>query len=369
MSANRVINFSPGPAKLPEEVMKKAQGEFVNFAGTGVSVMELSHRGAEFSKILNEAEQNLRELMQIPDNYDVIFLQGGASGQFSGIPLNLIGLKPGKTADYMVTGAWSAKAAKEAEKYGSVNLVFPKTKKYTTIPDKSEWTINPDASYLYYCSNETIHGVEFPYVPESYNDVPIVCDMSSSVLSHHIDVSKFGVIFAGAQKNIGPAGAVLLIIRKDLIGKALPGCPTVLDFKIQAGNNSCYNTPPTYSIYMIGLVFDWILKNGGLDVVQDRNLRKATCVYEAVDNSRGFYTSPVHPSCRSKMNVAVRIGGPDGDEALEKAFLDEAGKKGMIGLKGHRSVGGIRISLYNAISLEESLSLVEFMRDFQTRHQ
>lgn len=367
MATRKVINFAPGPAKLPEEVMKKAQEEFVNYANTGVGVMELSHRGGDFSRILNTAEENLRTLMTIPENYEVLFLQGGATGQFAGIPLNLIGLKPGKSADYMVTGAWSAKAAKEAEKYGNVNLVFPKSDQYTSIPEESEWKLNPEASYLYYCANETIHGVEFPNVPE-IKDVPVVCDMSSSMLSHKVDVTKFAVIYAGAQKNIGCAGVVLVIVRKDMIGHALPICPVVFDFKIQSGNNSCYNTPPTYSIYIMGLVFDWILKNGGLAYIEERNAQKAKAVYEVIDQSNGFYVSPIQRKCRSKMNVTLRIGGTKGDDELEKKFLDEAGKMGMLSLKGHRSVGGIRVSLYNAISLKEALFLVDFMKDFQKRH-
>lgn len=367
-STKKVINFSPGPAKLPELVLKQAEKELVNYGGTGVSVMELSHRGAEFSQILHNTESTLRELLNIPDNYKVLFLQGGANGQFAFIPLNLMQLKPSGSADYVVTGAWSAKAVKEAEKYGKVNLVFPNSTKYTDIPDPSTWNLNPDASYVHYCSNETIHGVQFPYIPET-NDVPIVCDMSSDILSRPFDITKFGMVYAGAQKNLGCAGVTVVIIREDLLGHALPACPTIFDYRTQAGNNSCFNTPPCYSIYIMGLVFEWIKCQGGLENMQNCNRTKSQSVYDVVDNSDGFYVSPVAAQCRSWMNIPLRIGGAEGDEALEKIFLEEAKKEGMIQLKGHRSVGGLRVSLYNAITVEEVNFLIEFMRKFQKEHQ
>lgn len=368
MASKKIMNFAPGPAKLPQAVLQQAQKELLSYRHSGVSVMEMSHRSSDFSKIINTAENSLRELLHIPDNYKVLFLQGGGSGQFAAVPLNLLGLKPGHTADYLVTGAWSAKAAKEAEKFGKVNHVWDKQNKYTDIPDKSTWNLNPDASYVYYCSNETIHGVEFHDIPET-GDVPLVADMSSNILTKQIDVSKFGLIFAGAQKNIGCAGVTLVIVREDLIGSALDICPTIFDYKIQAGNNSCYNTPPTYSIYIMSLVFDWIRKEGGAEAMSKQSYAKANLLYDMVDNSNGFFVSPVTERARSHMNIPLRIRSIDGDEELEKKFLDEAHRKGMIQLKGHRSVGGLRVSLYNAISLVETNFLVDFMREFQSRYE
>jgi len=367
MASEKIINFAPGPAKLPEKVLDQAQKELKQYGSTGVSVMEMSHRSADFTKIINNAESSLRQLLNIPNNYKVLFLQGGGNGQFAGVPLNLMGLREGKSADYIITGAWSAKAAKEAEKYGKVNLVFPKPEKYHGIPCQSTWTLNPEASYVHYCANETVHGVEFHDVPDT-NGVPLVVDMSSNILSRPVDVTKFGLIYAGAQKNIGCAGVTLVIIREDLLGHALPICPTIFDYKVQAGNNSCYNTPPTYSIYIMGLVFDWLKEQGGAETMAQRNFNKAKLVYDLVDASNGFYTSPVEKKSRSYMNAPLRIGGANGNEALEKKFLEEAAKKGMVQLKGHRSVGGLRISLYNAISIEEAQRLVSFMKEFQEQN-
>jgi len=369
MSAPRkIINFAAGPAKLPEPVMKQAQEELVCYKNTGISVMEMSHRSADFSKIINSTEASLRELMDIPDNYKVLFLQGGGTGQFAAVPLNLLGLKEACTADYIVTGSWSAKAAKEAEKYGKVNLVLPKTTKYTDIPDQSQWTLNPEASYVYYCANETVHGVEFQFIPET-NGVPLVCDMSSNILSRPVDVSKFGIIYGGAQKNIGCAGVTVVIVRDDLVGHAIKQCPSILDYKVQVGNNSLYNTPPTYGIYMMSLVFDWLKEHGGVHSMETRNLAKSSAVYSAIDKSDGFYHCPLAQHCRSRMNIPLRIGSAEGEEELEKLFLEEAQKRGMVQLKGHRSVGGIRVSLYNAISEEEAYTLVQFMQEFQQLHQ
>lgn len=361
-----VINFAAGPAKLPQQVLQKAQKEFANYEGCGVGVMEMSHRSAKFSKIINTAEADLRELMSIPDNYSVLFLQGGGNGQFAAVSMNLMNYKPAQSADYIVTGTWSAKAAAEAKKYGNVNIVHPKLTKYTEIPDKSTWELNPEASYVYYCANETVHGVEFPFVPET-NGVPVVADMSSNILSKHIDVSKFGLIFAGAQKNIGCAGVTVVIVRQDLIGHAFPYCPTILDYKIQNGNNSLYNTPPTYSIYIMGLVFQWMKENGGVPAIQEANTYKSSKLYNLVDTSKGFFHSPIDPAVRSTMNAPIRIKG--GDEELEKKFLTTATENGYLELKGHRSVGGLRVSLYNAITREEVDKLIEFMKDFQDKHQ
>jgi len=368
MNGESVVNFAAGPAKLPESVLEHAQKEFISYDRTGVSVMELSHRSADFNRIITKAEALVKELLEIPDNYKVMFLQGGGTGQFAAVPLNLMATRPAKTADYIVTGSWSAKAATEAEKYGGVNLVLPKTKKYTSIPEPSEWNLNPEASYVYYCENETVHGVEFQFVPET-NGVPLVCDMSSNFLTRPVDVSKFGVIVAGAQKNVGPAGVTVVIVRDDLIGFALSVCPSIFDYKIQAGNCSLYNTPPTYSIYMMGLVFNWIKEQGGLCQMSKNSKKKSTLLYNFVMSSDGFYNSPIHPACRSRVNVPLRIGSVEGDEDLEKAFLEQATAAGLVQLKGHRSVGGLRVSLYNAITVPEVERLLTFMRSFMNSNK
>jgi len=369
METQRVINFSAGPAKLPEQVLQTAQKELLNYRGVGISVMEMSHRSAEFSKIINDAEISLRSILDIPENYRVLFLQGGGTGQFAAIPMNLMNLRPGRRADYIVTGSWSAKAANEAEKYGKVHHVLPKTKSYKSIPDESMWDLSPDASYVYMCFNETVNGIEFQDIPDLPSDIPLVCDASSNFLSRRIDVSKFGLIYAGAQKNVGCAGVTVVIIRDDLVGHAIRECPTIYDYKQQVGMNSLYNTPPTYSIYIMGLVMEWIKSLGGLDVVEERNMSKSQALYDIIDNSNAFYSSCVAQKDRSRMNVVFRIGSVDGVDELEKKFIDEAGKMGLKSLKGHRSVGGIRASIYNAITMEEVTQLVDFMQDFMERHQ
>ncbi|OWF49622.1 phosphoserine aminotransferase-like [Mizuhopecten yessoensis] len=368
MEAPRVINFSAGPAKLPESVLEKAQHEMLNYNNTGQSVMELSHRSSDFTKIINAAEKDVRDILNVPSNYKIIFQQGGGTGQFSAVPLNLMGLKEGHCADYIVTGSWSAKAAKEAEKYGKVNVVNPKMDKYTTIPQESTFNLNPEASYVFYCANETIHGVEFQYIPET-NGVPLVCDMSSNMMSRPVDISKFGVIFAGAQKNIGCAGVTVVIIREDLLGHAHPKTPITFDYKVQVGNNSLYNTAPTYNIYILGLVLQWVKCQGGVERMEQLSSMKSKSVYDVLDNSNGFYCGTIEPHCRSRMNVPFRVGGPEGDEALEKKFLEEASKRNMISLKGHRSVGGMRASLYNALTVEEAMVLVNFMNEFREQNQ
>ncbi|XP_068785145.1 centrosomal protein of 78 kDa isoform X3 [Struthio camelus] len=350
------------------KVLLEAQKELMDYKGLGISVLEMSHRTSDFTKIINTAENLLRELLNIPENYKVIFLQGGGSGQFSAVPLNLIGLKEGRHADYVVTGAWSAKAAKEAEKYANVNIVHPKLGTYTKIPDPSTWNLNPDASYVYYCANETVHGVEFDFVPDVKGAV-LVCDMSSNFLSRPVDVSKFGVIFAGAQKNVGCAGATVVIVREDLLGFALKECPVVLDYKTQATNGSLYNTPPCYSIYIMGLVLEWIKNNGGAAAMDKLSSIKSRMIYDIIDKSNGFYVCPVEKKNRSRMNVPFRIGSIKGDEALEKKFLEKAVELNMISLKGHRSVGGIRASLYNAVTVEDVQKLATFMRSFMQMHQ
>jgi len=287
---------------------------------------------------------------------------------FSAVPFNLIGLKEDKCADYIVTGIWSSKAAKEAEKYGKINIVHPKQDSYTKIPDPSSWTLNPTASYVYYCCNETVHGVEYNFVPDT-KGVVLVSDMSSNFLSRPVDVSKYGLIFAGAQKNVGCAGVTVVIVREDLLGHSLKECPIVLDYKVQAETNSLYNTPPCFSIYIMGLVLEWIKNNGGTAAMESLNKQKSSLIYDIINASNGFYVCPVDMACQSRMNVPFRVGKKDGDEALEKKFLDGASKRGMISLKGHRSCGGIRASLYNAVTLDDARALATYMKEFLKEHQ
>ncbi|XP_061837817.1 phosphoserine aminotransferase isoform X1 [Nerophis lumbriciformis] len=365
---NQTINFGAGPAKLPLTVLLQAQKEFLSYSGVGISVLEMSHRSPEFTKIVNKSESLLRELLNIPGNYQVMFLQGGASGQFSAIPLNLIGLKEDRCADYIVTGTWSAKAAKEAEKYGKINIVHPKLDSYTKIPDPSSWSLNPAASYVYYCCNETVHGVEYNFTPET-NGVLLVSDMSSNFLSRPVDVSKYGLIYAGAQKNIGCAGVTVVIVREDLLGHAQKECPIIFDYKVQAEMKSLYNTPPCFSIYIMCLVLEWIKNNGGSAAMEALNKQKSTIIYDIINPSNGFYVCPVEETCRSRMNIPFRVGKKEGDEGLEKEFLNGASKRGMISLKGHRSVGGIRASLYNAVTLEDTEALAKYMKEFLKEHQ
>ncbi|XP_077105124.1 phosphoserine aminotransferase [Ranitomeya variabilis] len=364
----QVLNFGAGPAKLPPSVLLEAQKELVDYKGLGISVLEMSHRSSDFTKILNTTENFMRELLSIPDNYKVLFLQGGGSGQFSAVPLNLIGLKEAKCADYIVTGSWSAKAAKEAEKYGKVNIVHPKLASYTEIPDPDSWNLNPEASYVYYCGNETVHGVEFHDIPDVKGAL-LVCDMSSNFLSRPIDISKFGLVFAGAQKNVGCAGVTVVIVREDLLGSALKECPTILDYKIQAGNASLYNTPPCFSIYIMGLVLEWIKNNGGAACMEKLSIIKSEMIYNIIDESNGLFVCPVEKKSRSRMNIPFRIGSIKGDSVLEKEFLEKAVALGMMSLKGHRSVGGIRASLYNAVTVDDVEKLADFMRHFKETHQ
>ncbi|MCW8935384.1 MAG: 3-phosphoserine/phosphohydroxythreonine transaminase [Gammaproteobacteria bacterium] len=354
---SRVYNFSAGPACIPEDVLKQAQSEMLDWQGTGMSVMEMSHRGKAYMSIAEKAEADLREIMNVPDNYKVLFMQGGASTQFAAVPINLMGSN--RKADYVLTGQWSKKAIAEAKRYGDVNVVATTAdSKFTTVTEQSEWNLSNDAAYLHYTPNETIVGVEFPFLPET--DVPLVADMSSSILSREIDVSKFGIIYAGAQKNIGCAGLTLVIVRDDLIGNCIDGMPAMLDYKIMADNDSMYNTPPTYSWYIAGLVFDRIKKNGGIKALEEINRRKAAKLYSAIDES-GFYTNPVDVECRSLMNVPFILG----DDALDGAFLEGAEKAGLTTLKGHRSVGGMRASIYNAMPESGVDALVDYMKDFE----
>lgn len=353
-----IYNFSAGPAVLPKAVLQQAQSELADWHGSGMSVMEMSHRGKEYMGIHSQAEADLRELLAIPANYKVLFLQGGAHLQFSMIPLNL--LRGKSSADYVYTGEWSKKAIGEAKKFGSVNVVTDnKDKNCSYVPAFETWQRDPNAAYLHYTPNETIGGVEFNWIPET-GDVPLVADMSSNILSRVIDVSKFGLIYAGAQKNIGPAGLTLVIVRDDLIGQVAAGAPTMLDYKTHAENDSMYNTPPTFAIYMAGLVFQWLKKNGGIAAMEQVNIAKANLLYGAIDASNGFYNCPVNPADRSRMNVPFTLK----DAAQDGDFLKQADARGLLQLKGHRSVGGMRASIYNAMPLEGVQALVGFMNEF-----
>ncbi len=347
---------------LPQSVLEQAQAEMLDWNGSGMSVMEMSHRGKEYMSIAAEAEADLREIMGIPVNYKVLFLQGGASSQFAMIPQNL--LRGKGTADYVDTGDWSAKAIKEAKRYGNVNVVAStKAGNYTSVPAFDSWTCDANSAYLHYTPNETIRGVEFAWVPET-GDVPLVADMSSTILSRPLDVSKFGLIYAGAQKNIGPAGLTIVIVRDDLIGETLPGTPTMFDYKIHADNESMYNTPATYGWYLAGLVFKWIKQQGGLAGMATLNERKAQKLYAAIETSGGFYNSPVAADCRSWMNVPFTLANAE----LDKSFLSEAAQHGLTTLKGHRSVGGMRASIYNAMPEAGVDTLVSFMQDFAKKN-
>ncbi|KOC69904.1 putative phosphoserine aminotransferase, partial [Habropoda laboriosa] len=343
-------------------VLKDVQSELLAYSNTRVSILELSHRSNEFKNIVEDAQATLRDILNVPDNYKILFMQGGGTGIFAAVPLNMMTTG---TADYIVTGSWSAKAAKEAAKYGKVNMVLPKITKYTEIPDPSTWNLDSNASYVYYCANETVHGIEFNYIPET-NGVPLVGDMSSNILSRPVDISKVRLIFAGAQKNIGPAGVTLVIVRDDVLGHAMKVCPTVLDFTVMAVDNSLHNTPPVFQIYVVGLVFKWIKEHGSVEGMEKLALVKSQMVYDVINESKGFYSCPVKSDARSRMNVPFRIGKDD--EELEKEFLSGASARGMLQLKGHRSVGGIRVSLYNAITLDEVEILVEYMKWFYQKH-
>lgn len=359
---SRLYNFSAGPAMIPEAVLERAQQEFLNWNGTGMNTMEMSHRGKEFLSIANKAEADLREVMSIPDNYKVLFLQGGASSQFAGIPMNL--LRGKTTADYFNTGQWSKKAISEAKRYCDVNIVASSEDDgFNSVPDKSTWKLNPDAAYVHYTANETIGGVEFDQIPDT-GDVPLVVDLSSTILSRPIDVSKFALIYAGAQKNIGPAGLTIVIVRDDLIGETLDGTPTMFDYKVQADNDSMYNTPPTYALYLAGLVFQWLKALGGLVGMAAINQRKAEKLYAAIDGSAGFYKNPVNPQYRSWMNVTFTLNNAD----LDADFLAGAKQAGLVTLKGHRSVGGMRASIYNAMPEEGVDTLISFMKEFATKN-
>jgi len=353
----RVFNFSAGPAALPEDVLRQAADEMLDWQGSGQSVMEMSHRGKEFMAIAAAAEADLRELMGIPANYKVLFLQGGASLQFEMIPINLLAGRAG--ADYVHTGEWAKKAIKAAKTFCNVNVAASaEDKGFTYAPEQSTWKLNKDAAYVHYTANETIGGVEFNWIPDT-GDVPLVCDMSSNILSRVIDVSKYGLIYAGAQKNIGPAGLTIVVMRDDLVGKAQPTPPAMLDYKTHVDADSMYNTPPTYAIYIAGLVFQWLKKNGGIAAMERRNVEKSNLLYNYLETTE-FYRNPVNKADRSRMNVPFTLK----DAALDEEFLKGAKARGMTQLKGHRSVGGMRASIYNAMPLAGVEALVEYMKEF-----
>ena len=358
----RAYNFCAGPAALPQAVLEQAQAEMIDYQGQGLSVMEMSHRSNDYVAIAEQAEQDLRDLLNVPSNYKVLFLQGGASQQFAMIPMNLL---RGKTsADYVNTGMWSDKAIKEAKKFCQVNVVASdEANNFRSVPAFESWQRNADAAYLHYTPNETIHGVQFDFIPD-VGDVPLVADYSSIILAEPLDVSKFGLIYAGAQKNIGPAGLVVVIVREDLLGQTIKGTPTMLDYKIHADNGSMYNTPSTYAWYLSGLVFKWLKTQDGLEKMAEINRRKATKLYAAIDGSGGFYANPVAIANRSMMNVPFTLA----DSSLDKAFLKEAEANQLLNLAGHRSVGGMRASIYNAVPEEGIDTLVSFMQDFAKRH-
>ena len=346
---------------LPDAVMERAQQEMLDWNGTGMSVMEMSHRGPEYTRIAEQAETDLRELMDISDDYAVLFLQGGASLQFPMIPMNL--LRGKKTADYFNTGAWSTKAIAEARQFCDVNIVTDSTANhFTTIANPSEWSLSEQAAYVHYTPNETIHGLEFAEIPD-VGDVPLVADLSSTILSRPIDVSQFGMIYAGAQKNIGPAGLCIVIIRKDLLGDVLPGTPTMLNYKTHADNGSMFNTPATYSWYLAGLVFDWLKQQGGLEAMAALNKRKAAKLYATIDGS-DFYSNPVDIRYRSWMNVPFTLA----DDKLDKLFLQQAAEHKLLTLKGHRDLGGMRASIYNAMPEAGVDALISFMNEFERKH-
>ncbi len=353
----RVYNFSPGPAVLPVEVLEQAREEMLDWHGSGMSVMEMSHRGKAFVSIAEQAEADVRELLGVPSNYKVLFLQGGATGQFAGIPLNLT------TADSVIdivnTGAWSKKAIGEAKRYAKVNVAADAGEPYTSIPAVSSWKLSDNAAYVHYTPNETIGGVEYHFVPE-VNNAPLVADMSSNILSRPIEVSKFGIIYAGAQKNIGPAGLTLVIVREDLLGHARSGTPSFLDYAAMAKDGSMLNTPPTYAWYIAGLVLQWLKRKGGLEAMGKLNEAKAAKLYATIDSS-SFYRNPVAKDARSRMNVPFTLAKPE----LDKTFLEEAKNVGLVTLAGHRSVGGMRASLYNAMPMEGVDALVSFMKEFE----
>lgn len=359
---NRVFNFSAGPSMLPVEVLENVQKELLNYQGSGQSVMEMSHRSKEFQRIIDDAEADLRALMHIPDNYKVLFLQGGGTLQFAMVPLNL--LTGSKKADYVLTGTWAKKAYKEATKFGDIKVIASsEDDTFTWVPKITKEDIRPDADYVYITSNNTIYGTKYNYVPET-GDIPLVADMSSNILSEEVDVTKFGVILAGAQKNVAPAGVTIVIIREELLGKAAAEIPTYLDYKIHADNGSMYNTPPCFSIYVAGEVFKYLKRIGGIKEMERRNKEKAAMLYDYIDAS-SLYKCPVAEEDRSLMNVVFVTG----DAELDKKFVAQAKEKGLVNLAGHRSIGGMRASIYNAMPKEGVEALIQFMKEFEEKNK
>lgn len=354
----RAYNFCAGPAALPEEVLQQAQTELLDWQGRGLSVMEMSHRSDEFVQIAETAEQDLRELLQVPDNYKVLFVQGGASQQFAQIPLNF--MPEGGSADYIDTGIWSRKGADEAARFGTVNIAASAKKlDYFAIPGQNQWQLSKDAAYVHYATNETIGGLQFDWIPET-GDVPLIADMSSDILSRPLDISRYGMIYAGAQKNIGPSGLVVVIVREDLLGRSRSSCPTMLDYKVAADNGSMYNTPPCFAWYLSGLVFKWLKAQGGVAAIAKINEDKQRKLYDFIDAS-GLYDNPVSRNARSWMNVPFRLAS----DKLDKAFLAGAEERRLLNLKGHRSVGGMRASIYNAVPMAAVDALIDYMKEFE----
>jgi phosphoserine aminotransferase len=362
-ATKRAFNFNAGPAALPLPVLERIREELLDFAGTGMSVMELSHRSAEFEAVNNKAEEGLRRAMSIPEDYAVLFLQGGGSLQFAMIPMNFY--VPGKPVDMIHTGAWTAKAIEELKKIAGMRMAAStETEKFTRVPRQGELELSPDASYVHMCTNNTIEGTQFTEMPQT-GAVPLVADMSSDILSRPLDVNRFGLIFAGAQKNLGPSGVTVVIARKDLLERGSDKIAKILQYRTHAREKSLYNTPPTFAIYVLGLVVDWVAQQGGVSGIEKINSAKAKLLYDAIDSS-SYYTCPVEKESRSKMNVVFRVAG--GDEAVEKKFAKEGEAAGLIGIKGHRSVGGMRASIYNAVPLAAVESLVSFMREFERKN-
>ena len=358
----RIFNFSAGPAVLPAEVLKQARNEILNWHDSGMSIMEMSHRGREFTSVVQKTEADLRKLASIPENYKVLFLSGGATSQFSMVPMNLLRKK--KNADYIDSGMWSKKAIKEAQRYCHVNIAASSEDSgYTYAPTQDQWTPDQNAAYVHYTSNETIGGVEFNWTPDlsySENNIPLVADMSSNILSRPLDVTKYGLIYAGAQKNIGPAGLTIVIVREDLLGETVHNTPSVFNYKIHANNFSMYNTPPTYAIYITGLVLEWLNKKGGLEEIEKINISKASLLYDLID-TRDFYNCSVAKSDRSRMNVPFTLKNTD----LDAKFLKQAQDCGLTQLRGHRAIGGMRASIYNAMPVAGCQALADFMAEFE----
>ena len=362
MTSNRIYNFSSGPATMPLPVLEKAREELLSLGGVGMSVMELSHRSKQFGNILSAAERGLRDVLSVPDNYRILFLQGGATLQFSMVPMNL--LPSDASADYIVTGYWGVKAAGEAHRFGKTNIVYSgEASGYSSVPEQAELRMSPDAAFIHYTSNETIDGVEFKYELDGYG-VPVVCDASSNILAKPIDFEKYALIYAGAQKNIGPSGVTVVIIRDDLLDRSPDTLPLLLNYRTIAENESMANTPNTFGVYVVGLVMDWLKEQGGVTAMQVRNEEKAAILYDAIDASDGFYAGHANRDCRSVMNVTFRLAS----EELDEKFCAEAEAAGLDGLRGHRSVGGVRASIYNAFPREGVVELVSFMKDFASRN-